>query len=338
MTSSAEPTAGGPVRVFISYAHDSDEHVAAVRDLWIFLRSQGIDARLDLPAAERRQEWPTWMTEQLRDARFVLVVASPAYKLRSDGPAAADEGRGVQFEAGLIREYFYRDRRAGVQRFLPVLLPRVSAACIPDFLSPVSATSYRVSSMSVAGCEKLLRVLTGQPYEVEPPLGRVPVLAPRVATQPSAVPDEKPDEPSVAPPSASDLDALSDEQIQLLRRSVKALQETMDASADLAHTTPLSVDVDEASARMQRSLDRAQQQLLALQSGVSLIWPDADWAMKFNAARDRAQRNIVTLRGQPNRRTASGRLAASKQDKQIRRSVDKLLFLLKDRYPSLFTG
>lgn len=168
-----------PVRVFISYAHDSDEHVAAVRDLWVFLRGQGIDARLDLPAAERRQDWPAWMAEQVRDARFVLVVASPAYKRRSEGQAAADEGRGVQFEARLIREYFYRDQQAGMERFLPVLLPGVPAECIPDFLLPTSATSYQVSSASVAGSEALLRALTGQPYEVEPPLGRVPVLRPR---------------------------------------------------------------------------------------------------------------------------------------------------------------
>ena len=172
------PTEGGPVRVFISYAHDSDEHVAAVRDLWAFLRSLGIDARLDLSATERRQDWPVWMLEQVRDARFVLVVVSPAYKRRSDGLVAADEGRGKQFEGRLIREFFYRDQLAAMERFLPVLLPGVPVECIPDFLSPTSATDYRVSSLSVAGCEALLRVLTGQPYEVEPPLGRIPVLAP----------------------------------------------------------------------------------------------------------------------------------------------------------------
>ena len=162
--------------------------MAAVRDLWVFLRGQGIDAKLDLQAAERRQDWPAWMLEQVRDSRFVLVVASLAYKRRSEGQAAADEGRGVQFEARLISEYFYRDQKAGIERFLPVLLPGVSAECIPDFLSPASATSYPVSSTSGDGCEALLRVLTGQPYEVEPPLGQVPVLAERPATRPGAVP------------------------------------------------------------------------------------------------------------------------------------------------------
>jgi hypothetical protein len=182
MAGFTESAEGRPVRAFISYAHDSDQHVAAVRDLWIFLRRQGIDARLDRLAAERRQEWPIWMLEQVRDARFVLVVASPAYKRRSDGLAATDEGRGVQFEARLIREYFYRDQIAGMERFLPVLLPGVPEDCIPEFLSPTAATNYRVSSMTLAGSEALLRVLTGQPYEVEPPLGPVPMLAPRAVT------------------------------------------------------------------------------------------------------------------------------------------------------------
>ena len=188
MAGFSEPPGEGPVRVFISYAHESDEHVAVVRDLWVFLRGHGIDAKLDLPAAEHRQDWPAWMLEQVRDARFVLVVASPAYKQRSEGQAAADEGRGVQFEAHLIREYFYRDQKAGIERFLPVLLPGVPAECIPDFLSPTAATSYRVNSTNGDGCEALLRVLTGQPYEVEPPLGPVPVLAPRTLAQPGAIP------------------------------------------------------------------------------------------------------------------------------------------------------
>ncbi len=54
----AAPPAGvvGSVRVFISYAHESAEHVEAVRDLWVLLRSCGIDAQLDRVAAQQRQD------------------------------------------------------------------------------------------------------------------------------------------------------------------------------------------------------------------------------------------------------------------------------------------
>ena len=89
----------GPVRAFISYAHDSDAHQDLVRDFWLFLRAHGIDARLDLPATGQRTDWAQWMTRQVRDAGRVLVVASPEYRRRAEGDAGPDEGRGVQWEA-----------------------------------------------------------------------------------------------------------------------------------------------------------------------------------------------------------------------------------------------
>lgn len=169
-----------PSRVFVSYAHESPEHEDAVRALWFLLRTLGVDARLDLPAAERRQDWPLWMLGEVRQAEFVLVIASPAYCRRAEGSADADEGRGVQFEAALIRGELYADREAGMRKFLPVLLPGMSTEDIPVFLGPTTAT-YRVSELSPGGIERLLRVLTGQPWELEPPLGQIPVLAPRAA-------------------------------------------------------------------------------------------------------------------------------------------------------------
>ncbi|WP_322761465.1 SEFIR domain-containing protein, partial [Frankia sp. Cr2] len=77
-----------PPRVFLSYAHESPEHENVVRDLWIFLRSREIDAKLDMPAAERRQDWPLWMLTEVRAADYVLILASPQYRRRSDGEAA----------------------------------------------------------------------------------------------------------------------------------------------------------------------------------------------------------------------------------------------------------
>ena len=59
----------------------------------------GIDASLDLPAAEERVDWAQWMTREIRDADHVLVIASPEYKRRGEGDAGPDEGRGVQWEA-----------------------------------------------------------------------------------------------------------------------------------------------------------------------------------------------------------------------------------------------
>jgi hypothetical protein len=179
------PAAGAAVRVFISYAHDDRPHEDRVRAFWLFLRAQGVDARLDLPAAEQRVDWAQWMTQQVRDADRVLVIASPQYRRRAEGDALAGEGRGVQWEARLIREVFYADQDAGLKRVLPVVLPGCMPDDIPLWLAPVSAMHYVVSDYTVAGAESLLRVLTGQPWETEPPPGMPPVLPPRAAAQPA---------------------------------------------------------------------------------------------------------------------------------------------------------
>ena len=171
-------------RVFISYAHDNLEHKDRVHQLWCFLRERGIDARADFTAAEQRQDWPRWMLQQIRSARFVLIIASPEYRRRAEGYAAATEGRGVQWEAGLIQEEMYADQ-TGLNRFLPVVLPGCSTTDIPHWLRPASTTYYVVSEYTDTGAEKLLRLLTDQPYEMEPPLGAVPTL-PRRTNLPQA--------------------------------------------------------------------------------------------------------------------------------------------------------
>ncbi|MFL6120636.1 toll/interleukin-1 receptor domain-containing protein [Actinophytocola sp.] len=172
-----------PPRVFISYAHEDPAHIDQVWALWNLLRANGIDARLDLPAATRRQDWPLWMLEEVGAADFVLVVASPEYRRRGEGKPPAEQGLGVQWEAALIREEVYSDRASAVRKFLPVLLPGRSTADIPAWLGPNSGTSYRVDDFTLAGAEELIRVLTRQPLVKPAPLGRRPLLPSRQSWQ-----------------------------------------------------------------------------------------------------------------------------------------------------------
>ncbi|WP_053754216.1 TIR domain-containing protein [Streptomyces sp. MMG1533] len=194
--------APSPVRVFISYAHDDQKHVDRVRDFWIFLRSCGIDAELDLPANERRQDWSLWMLRGIRDSRYALVVASPQYKRRAEGDAVAGEGMGVQWEAGLLRRLVYEDPAAALGRIVPVVLPDGSADDLPAWLGGASTSHYTVGEFTVPGAEPLLRLLTGQPYETVPELGAVPVLAPReqALREPLTLPDPVVSTAPVPPP------------------------------------------------------------------------------------------------------------------------------------------
>jgi len=161
--------------VFISYAQESAEHVGLVTDFWLFLRANGVDASLDVDAAQRPQDWPLWMQRQVRDSDYVLLIASAAYKQRADGDADPGEGRGVQWEARLIREESYRDQPAGVAKFLPVVLPGHTVDQIPTWCGPVTHTHYEVSGFTPVGAEALLRYVHDQP-RVAPPVGAAPVF------------------------------------------------------------------------------------------------------------------------------------------------------------------
>ena len=88
--------AGRVPRVFVTYSHDDERHRRLVREFATFLRAEvGVDVRLDQWADDGRRDWSLWAIEQLTEADFVLVIASPEYKRRAEGTAAPDQGRAM---------------------------------------------------------------------------------------------------------------------------------------------------------------------------------------------------------------------------------------------------
>jgi SAM-dependent methyltransferase len=148
------------LRVFISYAHDSLAHENKVVGLCDVLRLQGIDARIDVPAARERQDWPLWMLNEFKLADFVLIIASPEYKRRAEGSAPEGEGLGVQWESLLIRNEVYANPRKALNRFVPVVLPGCSTDDIPLWLGPYSTTHFNIPDYSPIGLSQLVIFLT----------------------------------------------------------------------------------------------------------------------------------------------------------------------------------
>jgi hypothetical protein len=169
-------------RVFLSYARESPEHIERVAQLYELLRNNGVDAYADIIASQDRQDWARWTHQQMSMADRVLVIVSSQYKRRVEGAAAAGIGRGVRHEWEFISEYLYEDPDAATLKFLPVLLPGATKADIPYRLKPASGSYYQVNSLTADGIRPLLRVLTGQPARVEPPLGPITVLHPEPTT------------------------------------------------------------------------------------------------------------------------------------------------------------
>lgn len=166
-----------PIRVFISYARRDADHAHAAMNLWTFLRNSGIDARIDLPEEVHRHNWAVWIEEQILSADFVIVVASPAYREHAERGATDGVGRGVSFEATLLRELIYRDPTHWLRRILPVVLPGQDDTGIPEFLSPASASVYRVAEFTTSGAETLLRTLLSRNKYPAPPIAaRTPDL------------------------------------------------------------------------------------------------------------------------------------------------------------------
>lgn len=160
-----------PVRVFVSYSHDSPDHKHRVLELANRLRADGIDATLDQYEDNPREGWTLWMEKQIRDADFVIVVCTTGYLRRVMKEEPPGKGLGGCWEAHIIYQYLF-DEGATNWRFLPVLFPGANVTDIPRPLR--SFARYHLNG--AADYESLYRRLTNQRQIPKPPLGKIRVL------------------------------------------------------------------------------------------------------------------------------------------------------------------
>lgn len=162
-----------PDQVFISYSHDSLEHMEKVRQLSDRLRADGIDCDIDQYEETPSEGWPRWMARKINDSKFVLVVCTEAYKKRVDGKQEKGTGLGATWEGGIIVNTLYELAGENL-KFVPILLTFGDRHFIPDPLRPT--TYYNLEK--AAGYEDLFRRLTSQPKVRRPELGKIKVPAP----------------------------------------------------------------------------------------------------------------------------------------------------------------
>jgi WD40 repeat protein len=154
-------------KVLISYSHDSLEHARRVLGLAERLRKDGVDAQLDqYVAGTPPGGWPRWMLDQLDSAEFVLAVCTETYRRRFLGRDEPDNGKGADWEGGIITLELYH-ARSDTNKFVPVLFDRQDQPFIPRPLS--GHTHYLLSSEN--NYAKLYDFLTGQAGVVPGKLG-----------------------------------------------------------------------------------------------------------------------------------------------------------------------
>ena len=146
MSASEEPHAS-PMRVFISYSHDSPEHCDRVLALAQRLRHDGIDAWVDQFEESPGQGWPLWCVRQILNARYVLLVCTELYRKRFLSLEEFGKGRGVKWEAKVIQNIlYYEEVNTG---FIPIILHDSDSRFVPETVRDASWYLIRDQSVMV---------------------------------------------------------------------------------------------------------------------------------------------------------------------------------------------
>lgn len=155
-------------KVFISYAHQDAEYGNRILDFANKLRSEGIDANIDLYEESPKEGWPRWMENQIKDSDYVLVCCSKTYY---DNFYSADKGKGVKWEVNIIYQYLY-EANTETQKFIPIFLDESEKQYIP---TPIKSFTYYNAGAN-DDYEKLYWRLRGVTKTQKPPLGKLKPL------------------------------------------------------------------------------------------------------------------------------------------------------------------
>jgi hypothetical protein len=164
-----------PVRAFLSYSHDSPEHVGRALAFADALRAAGIDAIIDQHVTAPADGWTRWMDNHIDEVAFVLLLCDESYRRRVMGREEPGIGLGVRFEGKLIYNRICQDPPSA-SRFIPILFAGVSAACIPTPLLDHARYEIAAFDFSDLGFEALYRHLTAQPNTPPRELGPKRIL------------------------------------------------------------------------------------------------------------------------------------------------------------------
>jgi SEFIR domain len=165
-------------KVFISYSHDSEEHMGRVFELSERLIADGVDSQIDQYEISPLGGWPRWTRNQIKDSDYVLVVCTEKYERRYEGTEVPGTGAGAKWEGAIITQQLY-ESEGGAHKFIPVAFTREDANRIPVELR--GSTRYVLDSEE--GYGDLYRHITGQPKAVKGKLGELKKLPPRERKQ-----------------------------------------------------------------------------------------------------------------------------------------------------------
>lgn len=118
------------MKLFISYSHDSEQHVDNVSNLVTRLRAAGVECILDQDLLTSPPAgWLQWVQDAIKDIDFILVICTHDYDRRTQGFERPDSD-----ETMSIRHLFDLGRQPALavpQRMIPVLLHGAEPRDVP---------------------------------------------------------------------------------------------------------------------------------------------------------------------------------------------------------------
>lgn len=161
-------------KVFISYSHDSAEHMNRVLDLSDRLRSDGVDCRIDQYEMVPEGSWARWTAGEIEESDFVLAVCTETYLRRFKAKEGSGIGLGAKWEGAVITQELY-ELEGNNRKFVALLFSPADVVYIPKVLR--TANYYEVYTEE--GYENLYRQITNQPLIPKPEMGSLRPLQPR---------------------------------------------------------------------------------------------------------------------------------------------------------------
>lgn len=134
-----KPTDKNP-KVFISYTHDSKEHLALVLEIANKFRSEGINVVLDQYEQSPPEGWPKWMDQNINNSDFVLMVCTENYYNRVMDKEKEGIGLGIKWEGRLIYQHIYNSDSKS-KKFIPILVKKEDIKFIP---TPIQGATHYV--------------------------------------------------------------------------------------------------------------------------------------------------------------------------------------------------
>jgi tetratricopeptide (TPR) repeat protein len=157
-------------KVFISYSHDSKAHEDQVLELADRLRREGINCNIDQYEQSPVEGWHNWTQNEIKKAKFVLVISTKEYKNVFNNKSRVEDKR-TTWEGNIITRELY-DLRGHNSKFIPIVFTSQDVKYVLDFLR--STTCYQLQNDD--GYELLYRQLTGQHETPRPDLGELKEL------------------------------------------------------------------------------------------------------------------------------------------------------------------